>query len=526
MRYLHTSCLFLLLITFQAAMAQSGCPGCVTTVPAAFPADTLYLQPIPDGLVGTPYNQDVSFRMPKSTTPVYAIDSITPPGFDISKIKIVNVTGLPPGLFWEPSKFEFNTGSGDTDGCIKICGTPTQSDSFVLTVTVKATVFIIEQESSFPMRMYIAPKQSISEGFTMENFEGCAPLTVSFTNNVPSGGNPGFHYAWSFGDGLFSTAENPAPYTYTQPGTYVVNYQALVDTSGYQLQGVKVLDVDCTDLIGFGGPDLYLQILDQNSNVIFDSSPDVNDTPLPYTFPIGIPLQPGANYLLKVIDNDGGIKGTDDDCGSLVFNTLSNDTINAGGLSIVLLLNHLTDTIHSIDTVLVFAPPPSGAFANQQNLLSVVDTALLPMSHYGLQWTLNGTVLPGAEGYQLCALESGLYGLVVTDLATGCTSTFSSFVQYDPNVECASAVNDLQTQVQHIMLFPNPSSGVVQWQWPDSDIQSGRVEVYNSLGIKILEQNDVFGSVDLSRLPAATYRVRLMAREGKQTWLGTVLIKK
>lgn len=47
--------------------------------------------------------------------------------------------------------------------------------------------------------------------------EGCAPLTVQFTNTSLLGEG----YLWNFGDGGSSTADDPV-YTYTLPGTYTV----------------------------------------------------------------------------------------------------------------------------------------------------------------------------------------------------------------------------------------------------------------------------------------------------------------
>ncbi|MEO8069393.1 MAG: PKD domain-containing protein [Flavobacteriales bacterium] len=51
--------------------------------------------------------------------------------------------------------------------------------------------------------------------------EGCAPLTVSFTNTSLQG----VSYQWNFGDGGTSAAENPV-YTYNLPGTYTVSMTA------------------------------------------------------------------------------------------------------------------------------------------------------------------------------------------------------------------------------------------------------------------------------------------------------------
>jgi gliding motility-associated-like protein len=53
--------------------------------------------------------------------------------------------------------------------------------------------------------------------FSMDDDEGCVPLTVEFNNNSINA----FEYVWSFGDGGTSTLENPT-HTYTQTGTYTV----------------------------------------------------------------------------------------------------------------------------------------------------------------------------------------------------------------------------------------------------------------------------------------------------------------
>ena len=238
MRLLYLFSICILLLFIQTLNAQSGCPGCQTNLPANLPEDTLFLQDIPDGQNGLAYSQDISFRMPKTTTPVYAVDSITPPGLTISKIEIVSVDGLPQGLYWEPSQWTFQT-ADETDGCIKICGTPTESDSFVLTVTVRATVLFLTQEKSFPMRMYVAPKVSTTDGFSMSNFTGCGSTEVSFENNVPSNGADGFSYVWDFGDNTGFEGENPPAHTYNEPGTYYVSYHATVDTAGYILESVS-----------------------------------------------------------------------------------------------------------------------------------------------------------------------------------------------------------------------------------------------------------------------------------------------
>lgn len=407
---LLTICLSTLLFPFLS-LAQTGCPGCTVSVPASFPADTIFLPDLPDGEKGTPYQQDVSFRLPKTTTPVNAIDSTTPPGLTISKFEILSVEGLPQGLYWQLNQSEFDP-AVQTDGCIRICGMPLESDSFELTVTLKATVFIISQVSTFPMSLYIAPKTSITEGFSLLNPSGCGSTTVEVTNLVPSNGNEGVTYAWQFGDGSPTDyEENPTPHTYNQPGVYEIAYEAIIDTAGYTLESVIVQDIDCTDPPLFGNPDLFLEIKNPQGDIIFNSSPAINSTPLPYTFPVNLILGAG-NYTLQVWDNDAGIKGGDDDCGILTFNILSDGSLVAGGLTVEMNILHPIDTVRSVDTVIVY-PQPADPVINAPMGLTACQGGdgpnLISSYGFGNQWLLDGNLIPGATDFVHQAETSGSY---------------------------------------------------------------------------------------------------------------------
>ncbi len=594
MRLLHLLSICLSALCIQTLTAQSGCPGCQTALPESLPEDTLYLQNIPDGEAGLPYSEDVSFRMPKTTTPVAAVDSVTPPGLTISKIEIISVDGLPQGLYWQPSQWEFQTAT-ETDGCIKICGMPTVSDSFVLTVKIKATVLFLVQEKTFPMRIYIAPKVSNTDGFSMTNYTGCGSAEVTFENNVPSGGADGFTYAWDFGDGTSSTSENPPPHTYDEPGIYTVSYEATVDTAGYILESVTVLDVDCVDQLGAGVPDLYFLIKLPNDSVVFNSSPYVNNTPLPYTWPVGLKLGEG-NYTIFVSDEDSGLKGSDDDCGQAPFNILSGDTLTTGGLTVILNIQHPIEEVTSMDTVIVYPLPiapnltapeglsacegsdslvllssygagnqwfrngqpidgandflyqptlsgayqvqigtPEGctaisntaqvevhplptppAFSNLDNSLRLFDTLALPDT-YSLQWYNAAAAIPGETGFRYCATASGTYGLLVTDLATGCTNFFSQLVVYNPNFDCTVGTNDPAALVMGI--FPNPAHDALQVRLGKPLGNDGLLRIWDATGRLIRTIPMASGAtaleVDCSSLVSGLFSLEMISGEGR-----------
>jgi PKD repeat protein len=67
-----------------------------------------------------------------------------------------------------------------------------------------------------------------SADFDTDILSGITPLTVQFTDR--SEGNPSL-WSWDFGDGIFSSLQNPA-HTYSDPGTYMVTLTAFNTAGG------------------------------------------------------------------------------------------------------------------------------------------------------------------------------------------------------------------------------------------------------------------------------------------------------
>ncbi len=440
--------------------AQTGCPGCVVNLPAGLPEDTLYLPPLPVGERGKSYNVDLSFRVPKTTTPVSKVDSTTPPGLPISRIEIAGVENLPPGLAWQANKTVFETAT-ETDGCFKICGTPLKADSFVLTVKLRATVFIFTQETSFTMSLVIKPPVSTNKGFAMTNVKGCGSTTVTFTNNVPSNGRSGFSYEWDLGDGTKFTGETPPPHVYSKPGTYVVRYKARIDTVGYILTRVTLISLGCTDL--FSAPDPYLRIL-RGTQVLFQNNHVDNVVP-PYAFNLYFLLQPQTNYVLEVWDEDTGIDLSDDLCGSLPFNVLSGgDTLQSGSLRVVLTIENPVDEITAADTVIVYPPPAPPQLTVSQPTACPDEVVVLQSSHPGVnQWLRDGQPITGAPSdFIYFPTQSGTYQVQIVD-SSGCVavSAGQTIVFYDAPAEPVFANDRNNLELIRIDLLPAQYS--LQW---------------------------------------------------------------
>ena len=458
------------------AQAQTGCPGCVVDLPQ-LPEDTIFLSDVAPGNKGTAFDEDMSFRLPKSTTPVAASDPGVPPGLNIDEITIISLSNLPPGLSWETSQTTFDV-SSETDGCIKICGTPLTVGTYQVDVVIAAKISVITREASFSFELVIDPATSINDGFTMTNNIGCGIAEVNFNNNVISNGQPGYTYDWDFGNGATSSSENPGTQVYDQPGTYIVNYQAVIDTVGFILNSVHITEVDCDDLTS--KPDIFVVITDPNGIEVYRSNEFRNTNP-PITVSPNLKLESG-NYKFEAIDADSGLEFGDDDCAITSFNQLSNGTLTGSGFTLIFDIFHPVDTIQTSDTVRIFANPaqPAIGFAYGQNIFCEGDSTILSSSYSeGNQWFKNGTAIPDATDSTFVVLETGLYQVEYTS-AEGCTS-FSNARIVNREMEPAAPVITVSTgqniicEGDSVVLSSSYSTGN-QWSLDGSPI-SGATNV-------------------------------------------------
>ncbi len=402
----------------------ANCPGCVIDLPTGMPDDTIFLGPIPNGTTNQYYDQDVSFRMPMSTDPVNETNPDIPAGLSIIEIKIINVSNLPPGLAYEANQTVYDP-QVETDGCFKFCGTPLVPGLYTIDVTVEATVFVLTEEVTFPMQILIEPASSTNDGFSMLNNSGCGEVTTSFENNILSNGNDGFSYHWDFGNGNTSIDENPSDQTYTEPGTYIVNYEAIIDTFGYILTRVSVEDVACFDIPTApdfsNNPDLHVEITDPNGMIIFESETIWNTDPPIEVFP-NINMEEGV-YHMRVIDEDSGINGADDICAEINFNFLSNGTISGTDFELVLDIFHPMDTVNTSDTITVFPIPDAPSISNSgSDQFCAGETVVLSSSYdENNQWFFDGVSIAGETENTFEVFESGIYTVQYTS-ADGCSA--------------------------------------------------------------------------------------------------------
>ncbi|MFK7774715.1 MAG: T9SS type A sorting domain-containing protein [Saprospiraceae bacterium] len=547
-------------------ISQSQCPGCQISLPGNLAIDTIFLDTVPTGSANMTYAEDVSFRLPKTTTPVAANDSTIQGGITLDEIRILYISNLPPGLEWETNEDVYFP-ADETDGCVRLCGTPLAVGTYVLDIVLEVKVLFITQESTFQRTIEILPSTTVNDGFTMTNSAGCGEVVVSFDNNVPSNGDSGFSYEWDFGNGNTSSNENPSDQTYSTPGTYPVEYQAVIDTSGYILTKIRVIESDCADIFG-GAPDIYLDIIDPNGNSTVTPSIDNTDPPVEFNF--NMPLIDG-NYTLVVKDEDGGLGGLDDECDFYSFNKLSDGILINGSSSVELTILHPVDTIQTTDSVYVYpvpdqpelsyevpltwcegeniffnssystgnqwmlnglpingatesfyqavetgfysvvytngfgcsaesevveitlnALPAEPTFNDNNNILGVVVPGNLP-ADYSLQWYYENTLLPGETELTYCMTQSGNYILEVTDNVTGCSNTFSSDEDFNPEYNCGVlGIDDLSQG--SLKIFPNPFKENINIQFSLNEQSDFKITVIDLLGRRIeLDSRSEFG---------------------------------
>jgi hypothetical protein len=165
-----------------------------------------------------------------------------------------------------------------------------------------------------------------------------APSTVSFTSTTTNAVN----YLWDFGDNSSSTLANPQ-HLYTAGGVYTVKLTvtgaggttSTIKTVniGAPLTNVKITTVTLLNIpftkpggtsgwdLDGTGPDVYFQIQDQNSAILFNATSaarkiDVTPSMLPFGWNITTPFaitNLSQSRFIQLFDYDLGIIGTPDD---------------------------------------------------------------------------------------------------------------------------------------------------------------------------------------------------------------------
>jgi gliding motility-associated-like protein len=302
-----------------------------------------------------------------------------------------------------------------------------------------------------------------SQHFSINPTNGCGSAEVSFTNLHPSEGytpqmfiTTGFKYQWDFGNGNTSTVENPSPVIYEGIGQHQIQYTVTIDTIGFELSKI-VLDgyLGCDDPFG-GDVDVYIELYDNNSNLIISTEGDANSYQVDpeennhLEFLLGS-LNIGSNIplWLKIMDDDA--IDSDDNCiddgegdGTMIaiqlppnnadgfFETTKviNATTPSGPLTITAYFNKPVLILSQTLSVDVF-PLPGAPSVDVQNLNICVGSAMPEITASGdnIEWfddvELLNLIHSGNVFTPNLTTEDSIYTFYVTqtDNINSCTST-------------------------------------------------------------------------------------------------------
>jgi PKD repeat protein len=142
---------------------------------------------------------------------------------------------------------------------------------------IDSSLYIVSSTTNSLMRASITPAPTLSIDFSSDKLYGLAPVTVNFTSNITSQTN--YVVSWDFGDGFFSSDENPE-HTFAH-GCYNVTLQVTNEVQtlsvtkpyfvdSYVLSAVEIDSIEKLQLIGSPGyalHDNYIQTTNIDASV-------------------------------------------------------------------------------------------------------------------------------------------------------------------------------------------------------------------------------------------------------------------
>ena len=275
--------------------------------------------------------------------------------------------------------------------------------------------------------------------FDLNNVEGCAPITVDFTNNSL----PDSDFMWDFGNGTQDSVNFNTSVSYTAPGVYDVLlyiYDEVCD----------IFDVDSAQVVVSAEPSIDLV--------------DVVELCVPSPTTLN-PIISGANQFLWSSDN------------------LFSDTLNSDLTSSVIVIESPVEGYYYIragntdcsitDSVLFIFIEPELALTSQDSICvgDVIDVTvnnLNPSISLDYVWAPNSVLLnPGNTNIVQGIPTFSQYIYVTGTSLEGCEVSDSIFINVsdiDSTLVIASASDYITQPGGTVTLFGSPS-GLISYQW-------------------------------------------------------------
>lgn len=471
--------------------------------------------------VGTPFSQSMTLLFPQQN-----MNGDTYTTFSISSVE------LPLGLTWEwgqvgaATPFDPQT---DPYTCMMISGTPAEAGSYTISIVASGILANgTSEDYSFQASLTVDSSNVDNGLFSMSPARGCETVTVAFaaeniSNYVPVPGlTNGITHQWDFGNGNQSSDAFPAPQTYLGAGVYPITYTRIIDTIGFKIQSIQITGVGATDAVGYGEPDLYIQIMDAGGNIIYNTASALNDANLPQNYAVNELLN-NPPYTIRVMDDDSdNMWGTDDDNAidgnentntvnlSLpTINSYGTTTLSGGSGSLTFSYTVFKDTSHIIkhDTINVYTIPAAP-------VITEVTTTPLQLSTTDLgfvyHWFVDNNRVLSVNGSEITPNTTGNYTVMVVD-DHGCS-----------NISAPKAIDFTSIQLQEdfqFSIFPNPANNVIQIQ---SEVlqQGGSIFIVDATGREVISKvgnQSKTVSLDISSLSDGIYTVFVQNQFNQQS---------
>lgn len=445
---LNSLALTILTLTWGLNATMAQCPGCTID-----PSCGVGLNPIepalcpevlPNGVQGQPYDQNLTFYMPRNFTDAGSGADVT-----LNSIIVTQITGMPQGLAYECDQpncsYTVTNDPNSERGCVKICGIPTVPGNYNVVVSMVANVTTpigtINQPTGFTLPLTIDPAPGGNCCFSFDPPSACGSLEVDYDALLSFEPLQPTTYDWDFDNGEISTDMNPALQSYANPGDY---YPELTTTVyNYVVSEVTFIAAGsnwCGDVeeLSIGGgcqgdPDIYFNF--SNGNQASQSSTVDNNLTATWT---GLSYVLENNvFTLSFSDEDTGspFGSPDDDLGSYSHNTTATGTFNFStfflgnqeGFGTVTIITEVDQIIVTEDTVSVFPVPatPQISFSPSQNVCAG-DSVLVsgPVGPYQYQWLQAGSFI--SDSVAVWTSETDYYSLLIIDTNFYCQALSDS----------------------------------------------------------------------------------------------------
>lgn len=442
--------LLAVILSIVSAQVYSQCPGCVIntacTASPAFP--TLCPSILPDGVVGQPYDQDLTFYMPSQFQ--YSGIDVT-----LNQINVTNITGQPTGLNFTCSApnctyFPSQNPPATERGCVKICGVPIIPGNYTIIVSVVAQASTPVGNQTLPTQFEIPirinPPAGGNAGFTFNPPSGCDSVCVTYQGLISDPDQPET-YNWNFGNGQTSTDQNPPVQCYTQPGDYIVTLNTkilkyVLDAVTVTVNGGFCGDIEEPNLPIVGctsAPDPYFVYSNGTATFSTESQAGDDNATMSWT---GLNHALESNsFALTFYDYDP--TSADDNLGVSIANVSNTGTfnfVNGNYFGSYTIITTIDQEFNHSDTITVFAPPPAPivSIASGVDSVCIGDSILLVASAANMyQWYTDSTAIIGANNDSIWVSSTGNYWVKITD-GNGCNSSNSdtavviSVIPYPP----------------------------------------------------------------------------------------------